>query len=407
MDPNAEIPGKEHVVVPPELKTRMEEATASIEANMHDPVAEIVQPTQQMGMFAELAKNMKDYQVKRLGIMFKDAKAALGIIPFADKISRLNTARIAAKPIEGARLATTMSPDGVMGVSKKTVVEVAQDEIQRREATAVSAVNRAVNAQGEYYKADKAMREAEQVRNKATEKLSRATETGKGVEKATKRYQEANNAFQKAADSYSKARTAYPPMETAAADRLRGIPVPEPEKWTKEWASKKVSGAANRLAHIHTDEEFAQKFAQRQAEGIRHGVTHTDEELIRMVANGESPVYTKGQWLKRGAKRYGLHMLWHNLGPIINPVPDVPHLVTTVSYATEIFGGQWYAGLVPPVWQFLHDRYSDFKLSYDTSKKSYEIVKRHWNQRVDRMLEKKIEKSAGVFLKPTEIGTTI
>ena len=77
MDPTSEIPEGEKVVVTPELASRMGEATNAIEQNIVEPGADIAAATGQMSMMAELGKLWKDTTVKRLGILFKDAKVAL------------------------------------------------------------------------------------------------------------------------------------------------------------------------------------------------------------------------------------------------------------------------------------------------------------------------------------------
>lgn len=409
MDETAEVPQKEKVVISPELQSSMTEATSAIEADMASPVSEIATPTRQMGMFAELGQLAKDHTVKRLGIMFKDVKAALGVVPFVDRISKWNTARIANNPAFDAIKAKKFDPDSKQLIdSTFSVRQVAQDEITRRERTAVSAVNKAAYASEEAHRADKAMLEAKDTMLKAHNKLEKARDKMKHVKPKSEQFAAAQDEYKKSVQTLRIAQEKYGSLQKTALDRLASMPEPKDiKRFSKEWFASKKGEALKRLTHTHSDEEFLQKYKRVEEkfreERVRNKkFTYNESDILRSVANGDIPAV--GGWEKAGrfAKQsVKLHIL-QSLGPIIDPIPDVPPLVATASHIAETFGGQWYAGLVPPVWQLLHNKYAEFRLGFNTSKKAMEIVNRHWNQRVDRLLEKKIEKSAGIFLKPAE-----
>lgn len=383
MDEQGEIPQKEQVVIPPELQAQMEQSMQNIESGMGEPAVEIANGTQQMGMFSELWKLWKDANVKRLGIMFKDAKVALGILPFVDRVSKWNTARIASKPIEG--------------LSKEALQarKIAQRELNTRNASVVGKVESAMQAEGAAIRSEKILGKAEIEMDRAATQYEKAMGKGKKIEKAADRLHKAESAY----TTSESAQVAAIHVQTKAQEQAVKIL----EKTSKEpfanesWISKQ----ARKIAHIHTDSEFASEFKRLKEKTAGRGFS--DADIVRMVANGESPVFTKREKFGRGTKKLGIHMILTNLGPIINPIPDVPHLVANASYAIEAFGGQWYAGLIPPVWQYLHNRYEDMALGFHTSKQAMEIVNRHWNQRIDRLEEKKIEKAAGVFLPKKEL----
>ena len=380
MDEQSEIPQKEQTVIAPELGATIKDATTAIETEMRDPAAQIAQPTEQLSMFAELGRLGKETTLHRLSILFKDAKVALGIVPFINKVSEWNTARIAAQPVNAAEALVGKSPQ-----------LAAQAEIAAKEATTVSAVEKAAKAEVPLAQDMKAEVKAQTEYASSIEKYNKAVKRGTGVDKAREQMQAKETAYFTAAEKQAATREQYTPYRNKALDALNNRPDPTKKEG---WASRTVRKAAN----IHTDTEFKEKYLKNKSEYAKHNVPVTEAELIRITANGEAPVFTKGDKFKRGAKLVGIHLLWENLGPIINPIPDVPPLVSTASYVLEGFGGQWWAGLVPPVWQYLHNRVEDFTMSYETSKKAIEIVKRHWNQRVDHLEEKKVEKAAGVFL---------
>ncbi len=160
----------------------------------------------------------------------------------------------------------------------------------------------------------------------------------------------------------------------------------------------------HRVTGVQTEHEYRRRFldhdawAKEQLAAGKLGSAMSDKELLRAAANGEAPARNFREKVGRGAKIAGKHMILESLGPIINPIPDVPGVVALASYGAEVFGQQWWAGLIPPVWQYMHNRYEDMQTSMSAGRKAREIIMRHWNQRIDRLEEKRIEKAAGVFL---------
>lgn len=401
MDEQGEIPQKEQVVIPPELQAQMEQSMQNIESGMGEPAVEIANGTQQMGMFSELWKLWKDANVKRLGIMFKDAKVALGILPFVDRVSKWNTARIASKPIEG------LSDEAIARV------DAAKTELAATKTTTVYAVEKASQEQVPMLKAQSSMEEAGSELAKARRNLQHAQKKYKGVPdgihtdskvmKAAERFAKAEKDFQEKTSVYGDVRKGYLSTHQEAMDKLSRVSEPVPPKNFGEKVSRKTSEAAKKYFNIHTDEAFRVKAEQVRKQYAKSGKILSEEQLLHIVANGEAPALTGWEKTKRGGKIMGLNFILTNLGPIINPIPDVPPLVADVSHAMEAFGGKWYAGLVPPVWQYLHNRYEDMSLGFNSSRQAMEIINRHWNQRIDRLEEKKIEKAAGVFLPKREL----
>lgn len=401
MDEHGEMPNKEQVVISPELQDRIGEATRAIEAEQQDPTLSVATGTEQMSMFSELGKLAKDTTVHKLGILFKDVKAVFGILPNIGKISEWNTARIAAKPIEGAAKATAITAEGNIVTLDKTVVEVARGEVAAREASTIGRVDAAMQAELRVSKADKELSNAHNAVDSAAKKYEKAMGSGKGVDKATENLQRAEAAYMEAEKKQLAAQEAYEGARNRAVDKLQQ-PV-SADTGKESWLSRKT----RTLARIKTDPELKAKYDAVKAKFEKNGVQYTEDTLLRIVANGEAPAFTAGEKAGRFAKHVGLHMLMEQIGPIINPTPDVPGLVTIASFGAEVIGQQWWAALVPPVWQYLHNRYEDVKLSYDTSTKAAEIIKRHWNARVDRLEEKQIEKAAGVFLPKKELPLAV
>ena len=398
MDEHGEVFNKEQVVVSPELQDRIGEATRAIEMEQQDPALAVATGTEQMSMFSELGKLAKDTTVHKLGILFKDVKAVFGILPNIGKISEWNTARIAKIP--NAAKATTMTAEGVIGVSDKTVQEVAIADVAKREASAVGMVDAAMRTELAATKAEKEYANAKSGFDSAVKRHENAIASGKGVDRASENLRKAEAKFFKAEEQQHATQQAYENARKQAIGKLNEPTATAPEGAKAEsWLSKKT----RTLARIKKDPELKAKYDAVKAKFQKNGVQYTEDTLLRIVANGEAPAFTAGEKAGRFAKHMGLHMIMEQIGPIINPTPDVPGLVTLASFGAEVIGQQWWAALVPPVWQYLHNRYEDTKLSFETSTKAAEIIRRHWNARVDRLEEKQIEKAAGVFLPKKEL----
>jgi len=398
MDEKGEVPGKEQVVIPPDLKDRMGEATRAIESDAIDPASGVAAGTEQVGMFQELGQLWKDTAVKRLGIMFKDVKAVVGILPFVNKISELNSARIAGIPAKKLAAGLSISP------KEQAAADIENAVIAKRHESALHAVESAARYQKPVADADAAMMRAEDEWHRARVSLARAQEKGKGVDQARIRLDQKFAAYQDSVKGLRAVKETYQPLENTALQRLGGVHVPEKGEPHESWASKKIRS----VMEIKNDVDVKQKFLKVKADYKKAtGQELSDTIALRMAANGEAPAFGTSDKLKKGAKMVARNMLLEHLGPIINPVPDVPGFITMPSYLLEAFGGQWWAGLIPPVWQYAHNRFEDAKLSYESSKKASEIIKRHWNARFAKLEDKQTQKAADMFLPNKEASLPV
>lgn len=353
MDEVGELPLKEQTVVPPELASRMGEATVSLEADMQKPETQVAKGTEQMSMLAEFGQLAKDVGVKRLGLLWKDVKVAFGILPFVNKISEVIT--------------------------------------PASEATLMMKVDKSLEA-------DLAASKAEHKSGKATKKLQ---DKQKGTFRSRFTFQDKATLVEKARvaqEKFTSAQTLQKETLDKATTAMKQA-MESPPGAPEGRVSRMVRGAAR----AQNDQDYRRRYKDWEKD-------HPDlspAQLLRAAANGEAPPRNKKEKFVRGAKTVGLNLVLEQLGPIINPVPDVPGLVTLGSYGAEVFGGQWWAGLVPPVWQYLHNRYEDMAISMETFHRATDIVKRHWNARTDKLLEAKIEKSANVFLPKKEMAASV
>lgn len=382
MDEQSEIPQKERTVVSPELAERMDQATASIEGELKDPVAQVANATEQMSMFAEFGKLAKDSAMRRLGVMFKDAKAGLGILPFVNKVSEAIT------PASGATVTLGKTIGG-----------------------ALQAENEMVNAEKTYESAKGASAKAE--KKFVNPKLQEGTKQFNKLEfEGGKKLGE----LSVAEFAWKEKQALAEKTRLTATDQILNTPRNTKEKWSSRQARK--------LTGIKTDSDYAIRYdaararateinTDRLAQATKKGISAekvkllTDIDVMRWTGNGDMPARTWWGEGAKGAKTLGVRMIFENLGPIINPVPDVPGLVTLASYGVEAFGGQWWAGLIPPVWQYLHNRYEDVAIGLDTSKKAMDIVKRHWSAKMNTLEDARIAKAAGVFLPKKEFAQSV
>lgn len=372
MSEQSEILQKEHVVVPPELAQRMGEATRMVESEMRDPVAEVANATGQMSMMAEFGALAKESLGRRAGLMFKDAKAALGVLPFINKISE------------------AISP-------AKATVSLGET------------ISSAVKAENDVLKAERALAAKQSSWDSARGRVDRTMNTEKktGLDTAASNASNALTEKLQAEKLLQQKQAEFQGKLSQSTEQILAT--------GKNTNEKLTSKAARSLAGIRTDSDYVIRYekararaseinADRIAKAVKKGIPQekvqllTDADVIRWTGNGDMPART---WLGergKGLKKVGVHLLLENLGPIINPVPDVPGVVTLASYGAEVFGGQWWAGLIPSAWQYLHNRYEDVQISFETTKKAADIIKRHWNKRIDKLEDARVAKAAGVFL---------
>lgn len=365
MDPTSEIPEGEKTVVTPELGAKMAEATQRIETQMAEPGADIAAATGQMSMMAELWKLGKETGVKRLGVLFKDAKAILGIVPFAPMIGK------ALGSV--SKTETLVSRVGAVGEAEKKLMKTEKglDKTKKKLAGARDAANKA---------------DASKLQDRQIALDSAATASMKARQEHTKTQRRLRvDAASVSADLriHANALSEETLREKAARLGRKAISVPATEQ----------------------DMIRRYKINMDQLSKKSPGKAVSDIDMVRWAGNGDMPALTKGEAFGRRAKFVGKHLLLEQLGPIINPVPDVPGVVTLASYGSELLGFVW-GGLIPPLWQYVHNRYENAKLMVESTQKASEIVKRHWNQKFDKAKEPQVAKAAEAFL-PTPATASV
>jgi|GEM_PF-5382176 len=341
----------ERAVVSPELSDRMNSATRSIEAKMREPGSEASGGVAQMGMMAELALLGKENMTKRLGIMFKDAKVVLSVIPGLSHLSKLRSG------------ATTV---------EKAVV------------TAAGTGRTVSHAQKELNMAKKAWEAAERSATKSVGNAERAAA-------AAEKYK----AYRKAMGALTRAEQASAAGVKAAKVELAGVAVNKNEKW--------FAKMYRRYAGKVTDSDYAVwwKDVQDRAKVIKGGMT--EAQMMERVATGRMPARNAAEKVGRGAKHFAGHMILHNLGPIIDPSPDVPGPVVLASFGAELFG-QFWAGFIPGIWQYTHNRIADIKLTVETTKKAKDIVFKHWGDKRAKLKDPQVARAAAAFLPPQPVA---
>lgn len=324
------------ISVSPELGQRIGEAKSGIEENRDMPASEIATNTEQMGLLASLGGLYKDMAKKKLGIAFKDVKAALAIVPFV--------------PLASEAIAVAKGGAKLESIATK--------------------VHKAAYAESAAIKAQKTANKAE-----------RWAKWFRKSEKAQQRLGAAKDAL---GIANAEASTA-----TAAAKKAleRGLKQGVP-----------VEGSASRFVRKHIVHDIRDAdYVLNYEKAIKSGKALTDAEKILSTATGEVAAKTFGEKAVHKAKTIGKHTLLHSLGPIIDPTPNVPHAVVLGSFGAELFGQVW-AGLIPPVWQYLHNRYEDVKVGWDTAVKAKDIITTHFSQKVDKLKTPEVAKAAEVFV---------
>lgn len=321
--------------VAPELGSRIGDAKAAVEANRALIGADVTTSTEQMSLLASLGGLYKDIFKKRMGIAFKDAKAALAIIPFVPLASE----------------AISLAKGGV-----------------KLESLA-SKVNKAAYAEGAAVKAQKAATKAERWAGWFSKS-----------EKARAKADAAKAALGVATQEAGKA------TQAAKAGLEQGL-----KKGVA--AEGKVSQFVRKhIVHDLRDADYVLNYEK----ALKSGKALTDAEKIMSAARGEVTATTFGEKAAHKLKHAGKHTLLHSLGPIIDPTPDVPHVVVFGSFGAELFGQVW-AGLIPPVWQYLHNRYEETKVSFEGAKKAKDIIISHFSKKIDKLKDPQVAKAAETF----------
>lgn len=332
------------MAVSPELGQRIGDAKTAIEANRALIGADVTTNTEQMSLLASLGGLYKDMFKKRMGIAFKDVKAALAIIPFVPLASE----------------AISLAKGGVKLESLASKVNKAA----YAEGAAIKAQKTATKAErwaGWFSKSEKARQKADAAKaalGTASQEAGRATQAAKAV------------------------------LEKELA---KGV--------VHEGAVSKF--VRKNIVHDLKDADYVLNYEK----AVKSGKALTDAEKILSTARGEVTATTFGEKAGRRLKMTGKHTLLHSLGPIIDPTPDVPHVVVFGSFGAELFGQVW-AGLIPPAWQYLHNRYEEAKVSFEGAKKAKDIITAHLSRKIDKLKEPQVAKAAEAFM-PTPQGASV
>lgn len=332
------------MAVSPELGQRLGDAKAAVEANRALIGADVATNTEQMSLLASLGGLSKDILKKRMGIAFKDVKAALAIIPFVPLASE---AIAVAKG--GAKLESLASKVNKAAYAESTVIK-AQKTATKAERWA-----------GWFSKSEKARQKADAAKAAlgiATQEAGSATRVAKaGLEQGLK----------------------------------KGVA-----------AEGKMSQFVRKhIVHDMRDTDYILNYEK----AVKSGKALTDAEKILSTARGEVTATTFGEKAGRRLKVAGKHTLLHSLGPIIDPTPDVPSVVVFGSFGAELFGQVW-AGLIPPAWQYLHNRYEEAKVGFEGAKKAKDIITTHFSRKIDKLKEPQVAKAAEAFM-PTPQGASV
>lgn len=321
--------------VSPELGNHIGDAKAAVEANRALIGADVTTNTEQMSLLASLGGLYKDMFKKRMGIAFKDVKAALAIIPFVPLASEG-----IALAKGGAKIESLASK-----VNKAAYAETAAIKAQKT-------ASKAERWAGWFSKSERARQKADAAKAAlavATQEASQATRVAKaGLEKGLK----------------------------------KGVAV---EGKVSQFVRKHI-------VHDLRDADYVLNYEK----AVKSGKALTDAEKILSSARGEVTATTFGEKAGHRLKVAGKHTLLHSLGPIIDPTPDVPSVVVFGSFGAELFGQVW-AGLIPPAWQYLHNRYEETKMSFEGAKKAKDIIVSHFSKKIDKLKDPQVAKAAEVF----------
>lgn len=337
--------GKERAVVSPELADRINSATHSIEAKMREPGSEASGGAAKISLLAELALLGKETMTKRLGIVFKDVKLVLSVIPGISHLSKMRS--------------------GATSVEKAVI-------------TAAGAGRTASRAQKELDMAKRAWEAAERSAAKAAGNAKRAAD-------AAEKYQ----AYRKAMGELTRAQQAAAAGVKVAKAELAGIPINKSENWFARMFRQHMG--------MVTDSDYARWWmeVQDRAKVIKGGMT--EAQMMERVAIGNMPARNAAEKVARGTKRFAGHVILHNLGPIIDPSPDVPGPVVLASFGAELFG-QFWAAFIPAIWQYTHNRIQNVKLTVETAKKAKDIVLKHWEDKRRKLNDQQVARAAATFL---------
>lgn len=348
------------MVVPAELGKTLAEAKATIGQEMDSAGSQMTQSTEQLGLLASLGGLYKDMAVKKMGIAFKDVKAALSLIPFVP---------LASEAIKAVKLS------GEAGAASKVLKFGGEmNKVARLGSDGVAmAVHEAAYVEGQATKAQKTAKNAE-----------RWATWFKGSERAQQK-------FEKAATNAQRLRQEADAATTAAISSLK-------KGKAGLTAAEKAEGTVSRFVRKHIVHDLkASDYVLNYEKAVNSGKSLTEAEKVLTAIHGATPAKGLAEKVGKRAGKVVEHGILHSLGPIIDPTPDVPGVVVLGSFGAEMFGQVW-AGLIPPIWQTIHNRYEGAKLSFETSMKAKDIILSHLGKKIDTLKSAQVAKAAEAFV---------
>lgn len=335
---------QDRISVSPELGNKLAEAKANVGEQMKQPEAAVATGTEQMGLLASFGNLYKEMIVKKLGIGFKDVKAVLGIVPFVPLLSK-----------------------SISGVEKGVQL--------------ISTVDKAVMAEAGVAKAQKAVTKAE-----------RWAKWFKGSEKAK----------QKFATATSKLTNAQREASAASKAAKMGL---EAGWGTSAAAAARTEGVVSRFVRKNLVHDIkATDYVINYEKAVQSTKNLSDTEKILTAARGELPATNFAERVGKRAVTAGKLGILHSLGPIIDPTPDVPGVVVLGSIGAGFVFPP--AEVVAPAWQYLHNRYESVKVSWETAMKAKDIIKTHFDRKIGKLKEPKVEHAAKVFV-PASVTSSV
>lgn len=342
MDETPEIPQKEQVVLPPELKVAMEGAQQRVMTEAKQPHADILERTAGMGFVASIKEAIIPH-VKKMGeVTFKDFKAsvmaAISLVPL------MSTGASAARAAEkAARLEV-----------KSAKMAIKAEKVAKGASKSAALVTKEIAA------ADAAAWKAGAKAREAFEAL---------VSKfSLSELNQYKHLLAKGADPRVAARIARLPVERAAL------------------FEKEISAGID---------------ITRAFEHASHGIDTT----TKWAPFGEKLILGKKMEIPSGKLKYGAKFGaervaegWiHNTLHALDPYPDVPRLVGLVGFL-DLIPGVVGMELIPAGWQMISNKIQMGKEQLGMAKDVGKVVLNKMGVKFNKLKEPHVARAAEVFM---------
>lgn len=380
----------------PEQQAKVLAWRDSLMKEMGEPVVEVATGTEQMSFLAEMGKLWKDTTVKRLGLAWKDVKAVgIGVVaalPLIDKAyAGVNILQKGKAFKQGYAAAKT----GNLAAKGQALH---QAEFVTKNGKLVADVNK-----GGFFNAVGAgLRNVGEV-NRVHHAASAAEFAQKNIASATRQAAAAEQqAYLHAAHQFGLDKGISGKIATSlgakrvAKDVWRSTKsgMTKMELLQKTW-SLKASKLEKLMAGARVEGKLASEVFK---DNLR-------SKIFREVLQHPSPpgILVTGinmaEELGLDQKKKVRSVVEKTLD-FINPTPDVPHKVALASFGADLLVPG--AGVIPSIWQFVDNKIKSGQLYFETAGKGFEIVKRHWDKKFNRLKEPDVAKAADVFTKSPE-----